>query len=132
MEGALEEARSVGVWAWLCLLSSLLLGFFVALPWLRNQRKLPPGPPGLPFLGYLPWIDSRAPYETFAALSRRYGRIYSLKLGGMLAVFISDPQLVRQAFSRPVFSGRAPLYLTHGIMKGHGLDFTKIITNCLI
>ncbi|EFX85499.1 phm, putative ecdysteroid 25-hydroxylase, ecdysone biosynthesis [Daphnia pulex] len=129
-EGVLEEeeARSVGVWAWLSL-SSLLLGL-LALLWLRfhsQQRNrqllllLPPGPSGLPWLGYLPWIDSRAPYETFAELSRRYGRIYSLKLGDMLAVFISDPQLVRQAFSRPVFSGRAPLYLTHGIMKGHGL-----------
>jgi ecdysteroid 25-hydroxylase CYP306A1 len=47
----------------------------------------------------------------------------------MLAVFISDPQLVRQAFSRPVFSGRAPLYLTHGIMKGHGLTQFNYIIN---
>ncbi|KAI9561435.1 phm [Daphnia sinensis] len=106
------------MWIWL---ASLLLGW-LALLWLRaKQQQLPPGPVGLPLLGYLPWIDSRAPYETFARLSRRYGRIYSLKLGNMLAVFLTDPQLVRQAFSRPVFSGRAPLYLTHGIMKGHGL-----------
>lgn len=90
------------------------------LLWLRAKQGLPPGPFGLPFLGYLPWIDSRAPYQTFARLSRRYGRIYSLKLGNMLAVFISDPELIRQAFNREVFSGRAPLYLTHGIMKGHG------------
>lgn len=110
------------MWVWLCL-SSLLLGL-VALLWLRDaakQQHLPPGPVGLPFLGYLPWIDSVAPYETFARLSHRYGRIYSLRLGNMLAIFVTDPQLVRQAFSRPVFSGRAPLYLTHGIMKGHGL-----------
>lgn len=109
------------MWVWLCL-SSLLLGL-LALLWLRNdakQQQLPPGPCGLPLLGYLPWIDSRVPYETFARLSGRYGRIYSLQLGNMLAVFLTDPQLVRQAFSRPVFSGRAPLYLTHGIMKGQG------------
>jgi ecdysteroid 25-hydroxylase CYP306A1 len=116
-----EEAHSVTGWAaWLS--TVVLLGF--ALLWLRRQgnllHRLPPGPLGLPFLGYLPWIDSLAPYETFANLGRRYGPIYSLKLGDMLAVFISDPQLIRQAFSRPVFSGRAPLYLTHGIMKGHG------------
>lgn len=116
-----KEACSDDMWVWLCL-SSLLLGL-VALLWLRDaakQQHLPPGPVGLPFLGYLPWIDSVAPYETFARLSHRYGRIYSLRLGNMLAIFVTDPQLVRQAFSRPVFSGRAPLYLTHGIMKGHG------------
>jgi len=66
-------------------------------------------------------IDSKAPYETFSRLSRRYGPVYSLRLGGLLTVFVSDPQLIRQAFSQDVFSGRAPLYLTHGIMQGHGL-----------
>lgn len=117
------EAGSLTLW-----LSSLLLGLFLLL-WLRQLRLtyqgLPPGPYGLPFIGYLPWIDSRAPYETFAKLSRRYGRIYSLRLGSMDAVFISDPKLIREAFSREVFSGRAPLFLTHGIMKGHGtsMDF---------
>ncbi len=120
---ATESGLNTTAW-WLL---SLLLGLVVLL-WLRtilttsdaSGAGLPPGPYGLPFLGYLPWIDSKAPYETFAQLSRRYGRIYSLKLGDMLAVFITDPELVRQAFSRDVFSGRAPLYLTHGIMKGHG------------
>ena len=112
--------------SWLVL--TFLLGLLV---WrlLRGRSAagadLPPGPYCLPFLGYLPWIDSKAPYETFAKLSQRYGKIYSLKLGDMLAVFITDPELVRQAFSRDVFSGRAPLYLTHGIMKGHGENHSR-------
>lgn len=95
----------------------------VTLLWLRarNGRLLPPGPLNLPWLGYLPWIDREAPYETFAELSRKYGRIYGLKLGGVYSVFLSDPELIRRAFNRHVFSGRAPLYLTHGIMKGQGL-----------
>lgn len=90
--------------------------------YLRNLGlKSLPGPRGLPWLGYLLWIDSKAPYETFARLASKYGQVYSLKLGGLTSVFISDPALIRQAFSRDVFAGRAPLYLTHGIMKGHGL-----------
>lgn len=111
------ESTSLSGW-----LGTLLL-VLLLLPWLRSLvpiKGLPPGPFGLPYFGYLPWIDSKAPYETFARLSQRYGRIYSLKLGNMQAIFISDPELIRQAFSRDVFSGRAPLYLTHGIMKGHG------------
>ena len=95
----------------------------VTLLWLRasKHRLLPPGPFNLPWLGYLLWIDKEAPYETFANLSRKYGRIYGLKLGSLYSVFLSDPELIRQAFNRDVFSGRAPLYLTHGIMKGQGL-----------
>lgn len=107
-------------------LFSVLAILSVILFWWRrgvlnsNGLKDLKGPYGLPWLGYLPWIDSRAPYETFAKLSRQYGSIYSLKLGGLETVFLSDPALIRQAFSRDVFSGRAPLYLTHGIMKGQG------------
>lgn len=96
--------------------------------WLLSNRRRHdddgqalPGPWGLPFIGYLPWIDPRAPYETFARLAERYGSVYSLKLGRLEAVFISDPNLIRQAFNLQIFSGRAPLYLTHGIMKGYGL-----------
>ena len=80
-----------------------------------------PGPWGLPLIGYLPWIDPRAPYETFSRLAQQYGSVYSLKLGRLEAVFVSDPVLIRQAFNRDDFSGRAPLYLTHGIMKGYGI-----------
>ena len=127
------------MWTWLeaesglnTTASWLVLTFLLGLLVWRLLRArsaagadLPPGPYCLPFLGYLPWIDSKAPYETFAKLSQRYGKIYSLKLGDMLAVFITDPELVRQAFSRDVFSGRAPLYLTHGIMKGHGENHSR-------
>ena len=126
MEGVIADWST-----WLCISTLVLLGG--TLLWLRaQQQQLPPGPMGVPLLGYLPWIDSEAPYETFARLSGRYGRIYSLKLGGMLAVFVSDPQLVRQAFSRHVFSGRAPLYLTHGIMKGHGWNYLNFTVGFLL
>ena len=62
-------------------------------------------------------------YRTFAKLSQSCSKIYSFKLGNkinrlnMFAVFLTDPQLVRQAFRGDVFSGRAPFYLTQYIMK---------------
>nr|QSD59119.1 CYP306A1 [Diaphanosoma celebensis]QST15037.1 CYP306A1 protein [Diaphanosoma celebensis] len=94
--------------------------------WLFRVRSiddlpLPPGPWSLPWLGYLPFIDTEAPYETFQQLARQYGPVYSVRLGDVFTVVVSDPKLIRQAFAQEAFAGRAPLYLTHGIMKGHGL-----------
>lgn len=120
----------MNVSTWLTDATLWLAASLVALLWLRargaaRRLPLPPGPFNLPWLGYLPWIDKRAPYETFAKLSRRYGSVYGLKLGGVYSVFLSEPGVVRRAFSRDAFSGRAPLYLTHGIMNGQGMRVAR-------
>jgi ecdysteroid 25-hydroxylase CYP306A1 len=84
---------------------------------------LPPGPWGLPVVGYLPFLDPKAPHRSLAELvERKAGSegMVGVWLGSVYTVVVSDPQLVREALSREEFAGRAPLYLTHGIMKGHG------------
>lgn len=86
----------------------------------RKTLRLPPGPTGIPLLGYLPWIDSERPYVSLTNLARKYGPICGLQMGSIYTILLSDPQLVRQAFAKEVFTGRAPLYLTHGIMQGYG------------
>ena len=104
--------------------SSLLLvgASFVAVLWFLQRRSPPslPGPRGIPVLGFLPWIDPKAPHLTFTRLAKVYGPIYALKLGSMFTVVLSDHRLIRQALAKDAFSGRAPLYVTHGIMKGYG------------
>ena len=94
----------------------------VILFWFLRRRctPYPPGPSGLPLLGFLPWIDAKAPHLTLTRIARLYGPIYSIKMGSIFTVVLSDQRLIRQAFAKDVFSGRAPLYLTHGIMKGYG------------
>ncbi|CAK1552156.1 unnamed protein product [Leptosia nina] len=61
-------------------------------------------------------------------------------MGSIPAVVLSDHKLIREAFSKDCFSGRAPLFLTHGIMKGNGIicaegalwkDQRKLITSWL-
>lgn len=97
------------------LILSLLLTYYY---W--NQRKLPPGPWGVPIFGYLPWLDPKEPYITLTKLSKKYGPIYGVNLGSVYTVVLSDSKLIREAFTKNVYTGRAPLYVTHGIMKGYG------------
>jgi ecdysteroid 25-hydroxylase CYP306A1 len=72
-------------------------------------------------VGYLPFIDAAAPYLTLSALVSKYGKVFSVSMGAVPCVVIADFDTVRSCFSKSEFSGRAPLYLTHGIMKGYGL-----------
>lgn len=81
--------------------------------------KLPPGPMGLPFLGYLPFVSNEI-HLTLTSLSERYGPIYQIFLGGIRVVVLNDASLVRQAFKQPVFSGRPDTQLTR-ILQGYGI-----------
>lgn len=84
-----------------------------------SHLKLPPGPMGLPFLGYLPFVSNEI-HLTLTSLSERYGPIYQIFLGGIRVVVLNDASLVRQAFKQPVFSGRPDTQLTR-ILQGYGI-----------
>ncbi|KAK4796941.1 hypothetical protein SAY86_029267 [Trapa natans] len=60
-----------------------------------GRPSLPPGPRGLPFLGYLPFLRTDL-HREFAKLSETYGPIYKLWLGNKLCVVITSPSLVKE------------------------------------
>ncbi|XP_078171178.1 flavonoid 3'-monooxygenase CYP75B137-like [Carex rostrata] len=76
----------------------LLATFFLyATLVLRHRRRtppLPPGPTGLPLIGSLPFLDPSL-HTYFSDLSKKYGPIFSLRLGSRLTVVISSPSLSR-------------------------------------
>ncbi|XP_050505527.1 cytochrome P450 306a1 isoform X3 [Diabrotica virgifera virgifera] len=86
-----------------------------------HNRRLPPGPWGIPIFGYLLWLDPKSPYLTLTNLAKKYGSVYGLKLGNVYTVVLTDPKVIKTVFSKDATTGRAPLYLTHGIMNGYGL-----------
>ena len=78
---------------------------------------LPPGPRGVPLLGALPSIKG----ETHLALDRlvrRYGDVCLVRMGSVPVVLISHPELLAEAFEKPVLTDRwqtsALLFLTGG------------------
>lgn len=60
----------------------------------RKTPPLPPGPTGLPLVGSLPFLDPSL-HTYFDNLSKKYGPIFSLRLGSKLAVVISSSSLAR-------------------------------------
>ncbi|KAL2238086.1 cytochrome P450 93A3-like [Sesamum indicum] len=79
--------------------------------WMLNNSRteLPPGPRGLPILGYLPFLD-RNLHLQFTILARKYGQIYKLWLGSKLCIVISSPSLIKQVVRDldTVFANRDP------------------------
>lgn len=88
----------------------------------RKFKNTPPGPweNFIPFVGYLPFLNATKPHQSLADLTQKYGKIYSLQMGKIFTVVLSDVALIREAFKRDEFSGRAPLSVTHGIFHGYG------------
>lgn len=104
----------------LLLAAAVVLLSYLLIKGLLDQRGLPPGPWGLPVLGSLLRLSPTEPYRSLSRLAERYGPVYSVRLGHVLTVVISDPKIAREALAKDELSGRASLFLTHGIMKGYG------------
>lgn len=82
------------------------------------RKNLPPGPRGVPILGFLPFLNSEF-HLTLTKLSEKFGPIYQIYLGRKRVVVLNDSKLVREAFRQQVFSGRPDTELTK-ILQGYG------------
>ncbi|XP_051136989.1 cytochrome P450 71BT1-like [Andrographis paniculata] len=96
----------------------ILCGWYLKLN-SHSSSRLPPGPRGLPILGYIPFLGPDL-LGKVSALAHRHGPIYKMWLGQKLCVVISSPTLVRQIARDHdvVFSNRdttaAAKALSHG------------------
>ncbi|XP_064460513.1 cytochrome P450 18a1-like [Ornithodoros turicata] len=105
--------------------TTVLAVFFCVLVttrhWLtsRGKQPFPPGPTGVPLLGFLPFLGKDF-HRTLQRLAKSYGPVYQIFLGSKRVVVLSDPSLVRKAFSQAVFSGRPDTELTK-LLQGYGI-----------
>ncbi|EDX16681.1 cytochrome P450 18a1 [Drosophila simulans] len=100
-----------------------LLALVSLLQWLvrnyRELRKLPPGPWGLPVIGYLLFMGNEK-HTRFMELAKQYGSLFSTRLGSQLTVVMSDYKMIRECFRREEFTGRpdTPFMQT---LNGYGI-----------
>ncbi|KAI3691678.1 hypothetical protein L6452_31480 [Arctium lappa] len=110
-------------------LTIIITIFIISIPTLvlvfytRNSKPpLPPGPYGLPLVGYLPFLNPQL-HQTFTKMSHKYGPIFSLRLGTKLHVVVNTMDLVK-VVTRDLdqtFSTRDPPLTALSITYG-GLD----------
>jgi len=91
---------------------------------LGELRRLPPGPWGVPVLGYLPFLKGDV-HLHFHQLVKQYGSIFSARLGNQLVVVLSDHHTIREAFKREEFTGRPHTGFSN-LVGGYGKQIVNI------
>ncbi|KAF7377424.1 Cytochrome P450 [Mycena sanguinolenta] len=88
----------MGIWI------SLVLGLLCIFVYLRKvgsrEAGLPPGPPTIPLLGNLHVFPAESAHYKFTEWARKYGGIYSLKLGPGTAVILTDAAAVKELMDK--------------------------------
>jgi len=84
-----EYAKYAGENAWVIGTVSIFVLYLIN--WHRRPKQLPPGPRGIPIVGYLPFMRKR-PEMTAYELSKRYGKILTIQMGLGIddVVFLND------------------------------------------
>lgn len=72
---------------------------------LQEWRKLPPGPFGLPILGYAPFIRYQF-VDDIKTLFKRYGKIFTVNIYGTNVVMVRDVELLKTIMMRDSFNHR--------------------------
>ncbi|KAL0296151.1 UNVERIFIED_CONTAM: Premnaspirodiene oxygenase [Sesamum radiatum] len=91
------------------LLASVLWYSWIFKKSRKGTTPCPPGPRGLPILGYLPFLQLNLHHQ-FAELAKKYGPIYKLQLGSQHSIVISSPALIKEVVrdQDTIFANRNP------------------------
>ncbi|XP_051002399.1 cytochrome P450 2C37-like isoform X13 [Acomys russatus] len=92
-----------------------------------ERRKLPPGPTPLPVIGNFLQIDGKNINQTFTKLSKAYGPVFTLYLGGQPTVVLHGYEAVKEALidHGEEFAGRGRLPVFDKVVKGMGVAFSS-------
>ncbi|XP_039893655.1 cytochrome P450 2F3-like [Simochromis diagramma] len=106
----------------------ILAGLILALLWIfivknKTNRRLPPGPTALSFIGNLLQIDKKAPFKSLFKFSETYGPVMTVYLGWQRTVVLVGYDAVKEALVDQAddFTGRAPTPVLHNPNKKYGI-----------
>ncbi|KAJ8543726.1 hypothetical protein K7X08_025344 [Anisodus acutangulus] len=80
---------------WTTIIVAIVIYMFNKLLNIKNRKKLPPGPWGIPILGHLHLIGKN-PHQDFARLAKKYGPFMHIQLGLVPTIVASSPETVEK------------------------------------
>ncbi|GBO01004.1 hypothetical protein AVEN_156456-1, partial [Araneus ventricosus] len=86
---------------------ALFLTYAVILLIRDAKSNYPPGPMGLPFIGYLPFLSEDVHLDLIQ-LGKKYGDVFSIRLGFQNVVVLHGGDAIREGLFKPEFLGRPP------------------------
>ncbi|KAK7061088.1 hypothetical protein VNI00_000823 [Paramarasmius palmivorus] len=89
------------------------------LQWIKEDKKLPPGPRRLPLLGNLLQVPVLRPYPKFREWAKEYGPVFSLRLGPQTVVVLNSAEAAHEILDNRarIYSSRAPPHVAHDIVS---------------
>ncbi|CAL1296855.1 unnamed protein product [Larinioides sclopetarius] len=73
----------------------------------KARSNVPPGPLGLPLVGYLPFLTENM-YLDFIKLGMKYGDVFRIRLGSQDIVVLHGGDVIKEALNKPELLGRPP------------------------
>lgn len=80
-------------WSWLVGSSSIFLLYLIY--WYQRPHNFPPGPRGIPLVGYLPFLSKKAESDIYK-LSKKYGPVMSVRMGATDLVVLNDFESIKK------------------------------------
>ncbi|XP_039258476.2 cytochrome P450 2B1-like [Styela clava] len=96
----------------------------IALCWyiFKRPENFPPGPHGLPLVGYAPFIKNNMA-DDFMKMKKKYGSVMSVQMGREDWVVLNDYDTINEALVKQgeKFSGRPSNFLFELVAQGRGI-----------
>lgn len=107
---------------WLQLVFVFLVGVITLLIYsMIKPKNFPPGPIGLPILGYLPFLKKTL-HESLRDIGQGYGSVFSLPLGHKFIIVLNDWKAIKEALvvQTENFCGRPYTIIFNEVRKRTG------------
>ncbi len=91
-----------------------------------TQQKKIPGPPALPVIGSMPYIDKNM-HLAFTKLAKEYGNIFQVRMFFQNVVVLNGLETVKQALLKQQenFAGRPQVYIIENAIRGKSIGGTN-------